>query len=68
MTSRAKVTVRTTNEGKERLCAKCKEWWPADGEFFHRTGGDVLHCWCKACVIETKLAKRQAASVGIVAP
>ena len=68
MSSRAKVIVRTTDYGKERLCAKCKEWWPADGEFFHTTPGGLLRSWCKAFVIETTLAKRHAASTGVAAP
>jgi hypothetical protein len=35
----------------EKLCSKCKEYWPADTEFFCASGGtsDGLHCQCKAC-------------------
>ncbi|NYT81392.1 hypothetical protein H0A70_07805 [Alcaligenaceae bacterium] len=39
---------RTTEIGEEIQCAKCKEFWPADDEFFFaRPGG--WRSWCKAC-------------------
>lgn len=38
----------------EKTCARCKEDWPADLEFFHQHKGhkDGLHSYCKACVSE----------------
>lgn len=36
--------LRQTELGIERLCARCKEWWPFDNEFFYPT-----IAWCKAC-------------------
>lgn len=38
-------------EFEERICARCREAWPADEEFFHKKG-DGLHSYCKACVSE----------------
>jgi hypothetical protein len=38
----------------EKRCSRCKEYWPADSEFFHRVPSqlDGLHGWCKACYVE----------------
>jgi len=35
----------------EKRCCACKEYWPADTEFFyrHRGGADGLSDYCKAC-------------------
>lgn len=40
----------------EKRCAKCREYWPADDEFFFSGVGyiDRLHCYCKACYIEKR--------------
>jgi hypothetical protein len=37
--------------GIERQCGRCREWWPADSEFYHK-GGNGLHSYCIACVAE----------------
>lgn len=34
---------------EERYCPGCDEWWPADGEFFHKSGHKGLQTYCKAC-------------------
>lgn len=34
---------RDTPEGPERLCNRCKEWWPADASCFNRSHGGLLH-------------------------
>jgi recombinational DNA repair protein (RecF pathway) len=39
---------KTTELGEEIQCAKCKEFWPADVEFFYFSHGRP-HSWCKAC-------------------
>lgn len=56
--------LRTSAEGPEKLCTRCMEWWPADGEFFHSdpTGAAGLFFCCKACYWERKLAKKAAPS------
>ncbi len=48
---------------KERYCAGCDEWWPADKEFFFTSGHGPrqLASQCKACYLEKKNAKRRAA-------
>ncbi len=41
----------------EKRCSKCRDWWPADNEFFSYTsshGQRKLGSWCKACVLEYK--------------
>jgi hypothetical protein len=57
---------------RERFCAKCQEWWPADREFFYtsrnkkwpwQNGKPKLHSWCKACYTEWRNARRQAQRV-----
>ena len=46
--------------GPLKRCPRCKEWWPADGEFWYpnaaRPGG--LQSECKACQIERRRAGR----------
>jgi hypothetical protein len=39
-----------TDIGTEVQCAKCKEFWPADLEFFYFKDGRP-HSWCKACYL-----------------
>lgn len=46
---------------REKRCARCGEWWPADEEFFHRLGGRRLHSYCKACVTERVYELRHGA-------
>jgi len=40
----------------EKFCPKCREWWPADTEFFHRNPStpDGLATYCKACQLEAR--------------
>lgn len=42
----------------EKRCCACKEYWPADTEFFyrHRGGADGLRDYCKACQGEVREA------------
>ena len=46
----------------EKRCPRCREYWPADSEFFYRNGseGDGLYRWCKACFREWFGARRLA--------
>jgi hypothetical protein len=41
---------RSTDYGDEKLCTRCREWWPADAEFFSRSARarDGLFYCCKA--------------------
>jgi hypothetical protein len=48
----------TEGLGKEKQCARCEEWWPADEEFFNKHGAG-LHSWCKACCTEWRAENRQ---------
>lgn len=46
----------TTELGVERRCNGCGEWWPLDGEFFHRNPkgiGGYLGT-CRACFSERR--------------
>ncbi|SAI74603.1 Uncharacterised protein [Bordetella ansorpii] len=49
-----------TELGTEAQCARCQEFWPADGDFFYTSNGK-LHSWCKACYDARRTAKRAAA-------
>lgn len=40
-------------------CRSCREWWPADGEFFSRCQNGRFRGPCKACEAEQKARKRQ---------
>lgn len=50
-----------TELGIEKLCPRCKEYWPADTEFFHLSSGkygDGLYTYCRACSIEIRQGKK----------
>lgn len=44
----------------EKRCSTCREYWPADSEFFNRTTADPdgLHCMCKSCSADSTLRSR----------
>lgn len=56
--------------GKEIQCAKCKEFWPLDSDFFFITRGKP-HSWCKACymadpkIIEKRERWRKKVAKGV---
>jgi hypothetical protein len=39
---------RFTELGEEIQCARCREFWPSDTEFFFFSNGKP-HSWCKDC-------------------
>ncbi len=45
---------RVETDGLYKFCNRCKEYWPADSEFFFasKSETDGLVAWCKACYIE----------------
>ncbi len=47
----------------EKRCPKCKEYHPADSEFFYATKSepDGLAAWCKACYLEWLESRKKAA-------
>jgi len=47
----------TTELGPEALCARCLQYWPADGEFFYFHGGRRRSC-CRACYLEHRAELR----------
>lgn len=52
-----KQVYRLSDEGDlEKRCSRCKEYWPADSEFFYSNSGkgDGLSEHCKACYIENR--------------
>lgn len=54
---------RLNEDGEvERLCTDCKEYWPADREFFYSGGHGRLQPWCKACYEERRKNKRKKVS------
>jgi len=42
--------------GLEKRCGRCREYWPADSEFFYasRAELDGLNWSCKACYMENR--------------
>ena len=46
--------MRRSEDGLEKRCTRCNDWWPADGEFFYSNPRHVagLADWCKACYSE----------------
>jgi hypothetical protein len=53
-TARTSKNVRLGEAGTEHYCSRCKDWWPADLEFFYpsSSGRNGLNDWCKACYRE----------------
>lgn len=56
----AGARVRHTDDGVEKQCLRCTDWWPADREFFHvkSSGSCGLASWCRACHAEWRNARR----------
>lgn len=48
---------RSVPEFEERLCTRCREYWPADAEFFTVKDGSY-HSWCRACCAEATMRAR----------
>jgi hypothetical protein len=44
---RTRATIET-ELGTEAQCSRCREFFPADREFFFASKG-FIHSWCKAC-------------------
>lgn len=38
-----------TELGLEIQCSRCREFWPADRDFFYFGPDGSPHSWCKAC-------------------
>ena len=40
-------------DGHERQCTKCKEWWPADDEFYQMNDrGTGFRTQCRGCRLD----------------
>jgi hypothetical protein len=51
-----------TELGRELLCPRCGDYWPATPEFFYRRGqGKGWHSYCKACYLERRAELRSGA-------
>jgi hypothetical protein len=55
---------RDADGALEKRCTVCRDYWPADSEFFYagRSESDGLHSHCKACYIELRNGARIGAS------
>jgi RNase P subunit RPR2 len=45
----------------ERECSRCREWWPADKEFFFSGGHGALMTICKACYLQRRYPNGRSA-------
>ena len=54
-------TVIFTEIGREKSCASCGEFWPADSEFYlsDYKRSDGLSSWCKGCLLASKRKQRE---------
>lgn len=53
-----KRATRESELGLEVQCSQCKEFWPADQEFFYFLRGQP-HSWCKACYMGSESFARK---------
>lgn len=53
----------TTELGEEARCAKCRDFWPVDPDFYFIQNGKP-HSWCKACYTAERVAKGQRPGYG----
>lgn len=53
-----------TNAGLEKRCARCKQHWPFDTEFFfaNRSARDGVSDWCRACYFENRFPNGRTAA------
>lgn len=61
--ARRRLTARVwmlTDTGLEKRCTSCRNFWPADTEFYYpaKKAPGNLHSWCKACYGEWRKARR----------
>lgn len=55
------LSTRTTDDGREKLCPKCGEWWPHDETCFGWIPAlGHYRSWCRACEAEKTRNYRQA--------
>lgn len=54
----------------QKRCSKCRDYWPADSEFFFADKGsaDGLGEWCKDCYKTWRYPKGRQATVDAPAP
>lgn len=47
---------RIEEDGLYKRCTTCRDYWPADSEFFFSSVSDTdgLNCYCKACYLERR--------------
>ena len=51
-----------TELGLEKLCPKCREYWPLDSEFYHCNLNGVMPGYCAGCEAEWKRDKKSRLS------
>lgn len=56
-----KEMLRVVDGETEKFCRVCKEWWPADDEFFPRSPRDKsrFRSPCKCCIDERRRATNE---------
>jgi hypothetical protein len=52
--------LREVDGETEKYCPVCREWWPADEEFFYFSKGRLQYT-CKACSNERRTAQNVVA-------
>lgn len=63
--TRAARETRMTELGLELQCSCCRDFWPADSQFFYRCATDKtgFHSLCRACCDARVYSNRIAAGV-----
>jgi hypothetical protein len=55
-------------DGLYRRCSRCRDYWPADSEFFFKAKTqDGLADWCKACYLEWRYPNGRSHQSGMEA-
>ena len=46
--------------GVQKLCPRCREWWPIEEDFYRLRPNGYPQSWCRACYNEARYLRHPA--------